>query len=385
MNMKISNLSLLAILLISTSTLYAQNMSAKPPKAKKIPETFKTHGDTRIDNYHWMRLSDEQKEAQNPDDQTKEVLNYLRSENDYLKASLSHTEALQEELFNEITARFKQDESSVPYEKDGYRYYTRYEKGKDYPLYCRRKDGEEFVMLNTPAMANQSTYFAIGSYAVSPNTELLAYSVDRVSRRQYTIEFKDLSKRNRIVDKIENTDGSIVWANDNKTIFYTKNDPVTLRSYRIYKHVLGTDQSEDVLVFEEKDETFNCHVFKTKSEAYIMIGSHQTMSSEYRYIPADEPNAQWQIFSERERGHEYNVDHLGNEFYIVTNWKAQNFRLMKTMAAAKTTAKENSSGGYLLGGNRTVRKLFSGNRAISGIDQIDGKKSGNWKGRIYQI
>lgn len=329
-------------LLLCTLEFSAQTMKNPAPKASKHEHIISTHGDDRVDNYFWMRLSDDQKEADKADAQTQEVLNYLHAENAYLKAELAHTEKLQEGLFKEITARLKPDESSVPYSKNGYEYYTRFEKGEDYPYYCRRSKGKEEILLDGPQLGKQSAYFAIGSYAVSENNQILAYSTDRVSRRQYTIEFKNLSGNTTITDKIENTSGSIVWANDNKTVFYTKNDPVTLRSYQVYKHVLGTPSDQDKLVYEEKDETFYCYVYKSKSDDFLFIASRQTTTSEYRFITADNPAATWKIIEPRSEGHEYSVDHLGDQFYITTNLDAKNFRLMRTPVSAteKTNWKE---------------------------------------------
>ncbi|MCH2223681.1 MAG: S9 family peptidase [Crocinitomicaceae bacterium] len=312
------------------------------PIANKTEKKITTHGDTRIDNYFWMRLSDEQKNAENPDKQTQSVLNYLNAENAYSKTVMAHTEDLQGSLYDEIVGRIKQDDESVPVKVNGYTYYSRFEEGKDYALYCRKKggeEGEEEVMLNGPEMAEGHSYFAIGGRSVSDNNELLAYSTDLVSRRQYTISIKNLVTGKVYKDKIENTTGGITWANDNKTIFYTKKDPVTLRSYQIYKHIIGTDQSSDKLVFEEKDETFGCSVYKTKSKKYLMIASYQTLSTEYQFLDADNPGGEWTIFQPRERNLEYSVNHYEDNFYVVTNWNARNFRLMKTSVDA--TAKDN--------------------------------------------
>lgn len=311
----------------------------KAPIAKKIAEKLTVHGDTRVDNYFWMRLTDEQKKAEKPDAQTQDVLDYLNAENDYLKAKMKHTEKFQEKLFEEIKGRIKEDDASVPVKKNGYIYYNRFEKGQDYPYYCRKQDvsdAKEEIILDGPAMGKDQSYFAVGGRTVSENNQYLAYGVDLVSRRQYTLHFKDLSTGNLLNDKIENTTGGAVWANDNKTVFYSKKDPVTLRSFQIYKHVLGTDQSKDELVFEEKDETFGCSVFKTKSSDYIMIGSWQTLSTEYRFIDANNPNGEWTIIQPRERDLEYSVDHFGDHFYIVTNLDAKNFRLMKTPTSTTT-------------------------------------------------
>ena len=189
---------------------------------------------------------------------------------------------------------------------------------------------DEEIMLNIPEMAESYDYFSVSGMTVSSNENLLLFGVDTVSRRQYTLRIKDLSNNSLLDDKISNTTGNGVWANDNKTFFYVKKDPITLRSHQIFKHVIGTPQSEDQLVYEEKDETFGCYVSKTKSKKYIMIGSYQTLSSEYRYINADNPNDEFLIINKREKNHEYSVYHYGNYFYILTNLNAKNFCLMKT-------------------------------------------------------
>jgi oligopeptidase B len=314
----------------------------KAPTAKKIAKEIITHGHSRIDNYFWMRLSDEQKEAESPDQQTSDVLAYLNTENDYLKSLMKPTEDLQDSLYQEIVSRIKQDDESVPVTVNGYSYYSRYEEGQDYPLHCRKKiDSElnEEVMLDGPKMGKNQDYFAIGSRTISENNKLLAYSTDLVSRRQYTIHIKNLETGDLLSDSIANTSGSITWANDNKTIFYTKKDPVTLRSFQIYSHVIGTEVTEDKLVFEETDETFSCGIFKTKSREYLMIGSRQTLSTEYRYLDANNPEGQWKTIQPRENELEYSVDHFEDDFYIVTNLEAKNFRLMKT--SIQNTGKNN--------------------------------------------
>ncbi|WP_438423553.1 S9 family peptidase [Aquimarina macrocephali] len=339
-------------LLIFTMFFMACNTEKKPdlepyqsieaPVAKKIAEELKAHGDTRIDNYFWMRLSDKQKNAETPDAQTQDVLDYLNAENDYKDEAMKHTEGLQKKLYDEIVGRIKKDDSSVPYNDNGYSYYTRYEKGMDYALYCRKKlddNDKEDIMLNGPELAKAHAYFAIGGRSVSPDNELLAYSVDTVSRRRYVVYFKNLESGEMLSDELKNTGGGAVWANDNKTVFYASKDPITLRQDKIYKHVLGTDQSKDELVFHEKDETFSCFIFKSRSDKYLMIGSSQTLSTEYRYLDANTPNAEWKIIQPRERDLEYGVDHYDDHFYIRTNLDAKNFRLVKTPITA--TAKEN--------------------------------------------
>ncbi|RNC79823.1 MAG: S9 family peptidase [Winogradskyella sp.] len=317
-------------------------LSLTPPTTKKIPKTLKEHDTTRIDNYFWMRLSDEQKNADTPDAQTQDVLNYLNAENDYKNAAMWHTKDLQDTLYNEIISRIKKDDSSVPYTDNGYSYYTRFEEGNDYPLYCRKKitpDAKEEILLNGPKMAKGLSYFAIGGRSISPSNELLAFGIDTISRRKYTIYFKNLITGERLNDQLTNTTSSVAWANDNKTVFYVTKDPVTLRSNKIYKHVLGTDQSEDELVFEEKDETFRTFVYRTRSDKFIVIGSSQTLSTEYRFLDADTPNGDWKVIQPREKGLEYRVSHYGDHFYIRTNLNATNFKLVKTPINAST--KEN--------------------------------------------
>ncbi|MCH2199605.1 MAG: S9 family peptidase [Flavobacteriales bacterium] len=312
------------------------------PVAKMQPEEMTIHGDTRVDNYFWMRLSDDQKKADTPDAQTQDVLDYLNAENAYKDTVLKDTEGLQQKLFDEIVGRIKQDDQSVPVKVDGYWYYTRYEEGQEYPYHCRKKEsleGEEEVMMNVNEMAEGYAYYAVGGRSVSPDNKLLAFGVDTVSRRQYTVHIKNLETGEIFDDIIPETTGGATWANDNKTLFYTKKDPVTLRSYRVYKHVIGTDASEDELVFEEADETFSCYVWKSKSKDYLMIGSYATLSSEVRFVDANNPNGEWQIIQPRERNLEYSVAHYGNDFYIVHNQDAKNFKLSKT--SVNNTGKDN--------------------------------------------
>ncbi|MBQ0736154.1 S9 family peptidase [Aquimarina celericrescens] len=324
------------------TTVERIHQSIEAPIAKKVAKELRAHGDTRIDNYFWMRLSDKQKNAETPDAQTQDVLDYLNAENEYQKAAMKHTEQLQEKLYDEIVGRIKKDDSSVPYNDNGYSYYTRYEKGMDYALYCRKKledNAEEEIMLNGPKMAEGLSYFGIGGRSVSPNNELLAYGIDTVSRRRYTIYFKNLKTGELLSDKLENTNGSAAWANDNKTVFYTSKDSVTLRANKIYKHVLGTDQSQDELVFNEENDTFSTFVYRSRSDKFIIIGSYQTLSTEYRFLSADTPNGEWKIIQPRERDLEYGIAHFGDHFYIRTNMDATNFKLVKTPISA--TTKEN--------------------------------------------
>ena len=321
------------VLIISCNVGENVNQQNTDVIAKKIPKINIYHNDTIIDNYDWMRLSDSQKESEKSDAQTLDVLNYLNAENDYLKKEMSGTESFQNDLFDEFVARIEQNDESVPVSYNGYTYYTKYKEGEDYSIHYRKKNidnAEEEIILNLPEMAKGSSYFALGDKSISENNHLMAYSVDLLSRRDYTIHIKDLITGEILEDKIQNTTGRITWANDNKTLFYTKKDKVTLRSYQIYRHIIGTDPSEDVLVFEEEDETFGCFIYKTKSRKYLMIGSYQTLSSEYRFLDANDPTGDWQVIQPRENDLEYSVSHFEDKFYIKTNWDAKNFRLMQT-------------------------------------------------------
>ena len=343
--MKSITYALIALLFFSISCKTDQENTekivTKGPIAKKLPEALTIHNDTRIDNYFWMRLSDKQKNAEAPDEQTNDVLDYLNAENDYLKETMAHTEGLQKTIYDEIVGRIKKDDQSVPVNDNGYSYYSRFEEGGDYRLYCRKKIGSDMeeIMLNGPEMAEGYSYFGFGSRSVSPDNKLLTYGIDTVSRRRYTIYFKNLESGELLPDKLENTTGGTTWANDNKTVFYTTKDPETLRSNKIYKHVLGTSQSEDVLVYEEKDETFSCGIYKSKSKKYLFIWNSQTLSTEFHYLDANNPDGDWTVIQPREKDLEYDVSHYNDHFYIRTNLDADNFRLVKTPVSA--TTKEN--------------------------------------------
>ena len=313
-----------------------------PPFAEKTPKTIVTHGDTMVDNYFWMRLSDEQKNAQKPDEQTKKVLDYLNAENAYREKMMSHTDSFQNRLFEEIKGRIKQTDMSVPYKDNGYFYITRFEEGKEYPIHSRKKgslDAQEEILLNVNNLAEGHEYYAVGGRTVSPDNKILAYSEDIVSRRQYTIRFKDLITGKNLDDVIPVTSGGITWGNDNKTIFYTKID-ATLRSFKIYRHTLGTNVKNDQLIWHEKDETFSTFIYKTKSKKYLIIGSAATLSNEYQILEADNPTGKFRMFQPRERKLEYSIDHYGDSWYIHTNKDdAQNFKIMVTPETA--TTKEN--------------------------------------------
>jgi oligopeptidase B len=294
----------------------------KPPVAKIVPQELTAHGHTRIDNYYWLNQRD------NP-----EVIAYLEAENAYKDTMMAHTKSLQEKLFQEIVGRIKQTDMSVPYKDQDYYHYTRYEEGEEYPIYCRKKgslDAVEEIVLDVDQMAKGHDYFSVAGYSTSSDNNLIAYGVDTVSRRLYTLYFMDLATRQFFDEQIPNTSGSAAWANDNKTVFYALKDTITLRPYKVMKHVIGTPASEDKEIYVENDETFNTYVFKTKSKKYMIIASSQTLSSEYRFMDADNPDGQFQVIQPREKDHEYSVDHYKDKFYIHTNLGAKNFRLMAT-------------------------------------------------------
>ena len=316
------------------SQIKTNKMSDKiqPPVAKIVPKTLEKHGDKRIDNYYWLN------ERENP-----EVIDYLNKENEYYQKSTVHTKPLQDDLFLEMKSRIKEDDSSVPYLYNDYYYITRYETGKDYPIYSRKKgslEAKEEIMFDCNEMAKGQSYFNLSGISISEDNKWAAFGVDLLSRRQYTIQIKNLETGEILPVKIENTTGGSTWASDNKNLFYTRNDLQTLRSDKIYKHTLGTDSSADVVVFHEKDDTFNTYVYKEKSKKYLVIGSSSTLTSEYQILEANNPNGAFRIFQKRTRGLEYSISHYGDSFYIVTNKdKATNFKLMKTPETA--TSAEN--------------------------------------------
>ncbi|MFC6096040.1 S9 family peptidase [Flavobacterium qiangtangense] len=303
-----------------------------PPVAKKISKTLKKHGDKRNDDYFWLN-----------DRENAEVIDYLNKENEYYEQMTAHTKEFQKELFEEMKGRIKEDDSSVPYFFKGYWYITRYETGKNYPIYARKKgslSAEEEILFDCNEMAEGHSYFQLGGMSISPDNKFASFGIDVVGRRIYTLQVKDLKTGKVFEDKIENTTGSSTWANDNKTLFYTKQDEQTLRSDKVFKHKLGADSSKDALVFHEKDDTFNVAVSKEKSRKYIIITSGSTLTTEYRTLLADNPEGEFKVFQKRVRGLEYDISFYKDSFYILTNKdKATNFKLMKTPENA--TEKEN--------------------------------------------
>ena len=294
-----------------------------PPVADKIPVSFKKFNDIRIDDYYWL------KERENP-----EVIDYLERENDYYEKMTSHTLDLQNKLFKEIKDKIKEDDESVPYFLNGYWYKTKYKEGLDYPVYTRFKDSlnnNEEILFDCNELAKKHDYFNLSNFQISPDNKIVAFSTDVVSRRLYSVQFKNLETGKVYSDKIINSSGSFAWANDNSTLFYTSRDVNTLRNDKIFKHVLNTDYKNDELVYFEKDETFYTNVSKSKSKKFIIISSFSTLTSEFQFLPADNINESFKLFNKRKRGVEYSINHYDDHFYIITNKdKAYNYKLMKT-------------------------------------------------------
>jgi oligopeptidase B len=318
--MKTLTLLVLTMTLTSAMALAGSSGMPEPPRAEQIPRTLETHGHARVDEYYWLR-----------DREDPEVIAYLEAENAYTEAVLAPTDALQETLFAEIVGRIKQDDASVPVRDRGYWRYTRYVEGGEYALHCRRADrpdAAEEVLLDGNAMAAGQDFFSLRGVRVSSDNRTVAYAVDTVGRRQYTLRFRDIETGRDHPEAITNVTPGGVWAEDGRTFFYTRKDPQTLRSYQVWRHRLGTDPDQDVLVFQEDDETFFVSVGKTKSREFLLIHSSQTVSDEVRVLPANDPDGTWRILQPRERGLEYRVDHLPGRFVIRTNLAAENFRLM---------------------------------------------------------
>jgi oligopeptidase B len=305
--------------------------SMQPPVAKKVAKELIKHDHTRIDNYFWMN------QRENP-----EVIAHLEAENAYTDEQLADTKGFQTSLYEEMRGRIKEDDSSVPYFENGYFYYSRNEEGKEYTIYCRKKDsleGEEEILLNGNEMAEGHDYFSVGGLTVSDDNKMLAYGVDTVSRRLYTIYFKNLETGEISSEAIPSCSAGGAWAADNTTYFYTIKNEETLRTERIRRHKVGTQVSEDAEVFYEEDDTYSTYVWRTKSKAYIFIASYQTLASEFRILDATTPDREFAIIQPREKNHEYDVSHYEDKFFIRTNLDAKNFKLVST--SVRTPGKEN--------------------------------------------
>jgi oligopeptidase B len=298
-------------------------MTIEAPVARQIPKELVIHNDIRIDPYFWLNQREDQ-----------EVLDYLNAENDYYEQETAHTKDFEKQLFEEMKARIKEDDASVPYKYNGYWYIVRYEKGKDYPIYSRKKEtleAPEELLFDCNEMAKSHSYFKLVGLSVSPDNTMISFGVDTIGRRQYKLQIKSLITNDLFSDVIENTTGSSTWANDNSTIFYTKKDEQTLRANQIFKHKIGQSKEEDALVFSEEDETFGVAVYKSKSRKYIIIACYSTLTNEFHMLNANTPDAEFEVFQNRIRGLEYSIAHFDNHFYVITNKDdATNFKVMKT-------------------------------------------------------
>lgn len=309
-----------------------KKMEIMPPTLNKVARNLELHGDIREDNYYWLNQKDDA-----------EVLDYLERENDYYEKMTAHTKDLKADLFEEMKARIKEDDASVPYFYNGYFYSTRFETGKDYPIYTRRKgtlEAEEEILFNVNEMAADYPYYNLRGINVSPDNNWVAFGVDTVSRRKYTLYIKNLKTNEILPQSIELTTGNSTWANDNKTLFYSRKDEQTLRANQIFRHLRGTSPGDDTLVYTEEDETFNTYIYKSKSDKYLIIGSNSTLTSEYQVLDANMPGGDFKTFQPRQRGLEYSISHYEDHFYILTNKDgATNFKLMR--ASEKRTGMEN--------------------------------------------
>ena len=296
-------------------------MTTPAPVAKRVPHILNAHGHQRIDPYFWLNQRTDE-----------EVVQYLEAENVYLEQVLAESAPLREELFREIVGRIKQDDQTVPYTENGYSYFTRYSEGREYPVYCRKAivpDAAEEVLLDLNELSKEHAFYDVGHRSISPDNRYLAFGEDTVSRRVYTLRFKDLLTGEFLPDTLPLTNGEAAWANDSRHVFYTRKDPQTLRGERIMRHAIGTPYEEDVEVFQEDDDSFDAHVYRSKSGKYLIILSSQTITTEYRILSTEDPLGTFQVFHPRERGLEYGIFHTGEHFYIRTNLDARNFCLMK--------------------------------------------------------
>ncbi len=339
MSLAIGLASLVSCQSNSDSTML--NKLSEAPDAPQKDSVLSIHGDTRVDPYFWMRLTDEQKLAENPDAQTRQVLQYLEDENAYTKTIMRDTEELQEQLYDEIVGRISQEDSSVPYLENEYWYYTRYEEGQEYPIYARKKEtleAAEEVLLNVNEMAEGYEYYNARGLQVSPDNKLLAFAEDTLSRRIYTIRFKNLETGEMLPDQLPNTQGDGAWANDNESYFYTTKDQVSLLSNKIWRHQLGQAIDDDELKYEEENPSFYIGVTKSKSDEYILIWNQSTLANDFHLLLADQPEGDFQQFIPREERHRYSLEHVGDKFYVRTDWDAPNYRIMEASLGSTTKA-----------------------------------------------
>jgi oligopeptidase B len=298
-----------------------EEIGPKAPVAKVVPHQLEIHGSVRNDPYHWLR-----------DDtrQDPEIRDYLTAENDYTEAVLAPYSAFRENIFKEIVARIPQDDQSVPYEKDGYTYYSRQEKGREFTIYCRRQGPQdpEQIILDVNVEAQGHEFYSSTSPNVTVDGKTMVFGEDTVGRRVYTLRFRDLTTGVDLFDRIEGVTGYGVWATDHQTFFYTRREPKTLRAYQVWRHRVGMDPEDDVLVFQEDDEEFRLSLSRSRSREFILISSDQTLSAEYLALNAARPDSTPKVIIPRQRDHECLLDHFDGQFFIRTNWQADNFRLM---------------------------------------------------------
>lgn len=324
--------SAIMALLISATPALAQNQKdslVMPPKANKVPHVMTDHGDTRTDNYYWLR-DDSRKDPK--------VLDYLNAENAYTESVMKEGKSLEETLFNEMVSRMAQNDESVPYIYNGYTYRTIYQEGKDFPIYQRKpvnSEGEWEVLVDGNERAKGHEFYQLGDLTISPDNKRIAIAEDKEGRRNYNVAYKDLSDNTWKENVLTNISANLVWANDSKTLFYVDKDPQTLLPYQIYRHQYGTDRKQDVKIFEENDDRFYTWMGKSKSEDYILVSIESSTTSESRLIDANAPEKPMVIFSARQEGREYDIDHFNGEFYIRSNHESELFGLYKTASIDK--------------------------------------------------
>ncbi|HCZ8585474.1 TPA: S9 family peptidase [Proteus mirabilis] len=318
--------AMMAILITATPTMAQteKDVIMMPPKANKIPHVMTEHGDSRTDNYYWLR-DDARKD--------KQVIDYLKAENAYTESVMAAGKTLENTLYNEMVERMAQNDASVPYDYNGYTYQTIYQEGKDFPIYQRKpigSDGEWEILVDGNERAKGYEFYQLGDLAISPDNKRIAIAEDKEGRRNYTVAYKDLTDKTWQENVLTNISANLVWANDSQTLFYVDKDPQTLLPYQIYRHQYGSDRKQDVKIFEENDDRFYTWMEKSKSEDYILVTIASSTTSEYRLIDANAPEKPMVVFSPRQEGREYYIDHFKGEFYIRSNHESELYGLYKT-------------------------------------------------------
>ena len=375
------SISLVCVIFANSCQKKETNMSENivPPIAAKKDTVLEKHGDRRVDSYYWLN------DRENP-----EVIKYLKDENEYYQKMTAHTKTFQKDLFEEMKSRIKEDDESVPYLYNGYYYIVKYEMGREYPIYSRKKGSltaKEEILFDCNEMAKGHSYFSLNGLNISEDNKLASFATDLTGRRIYTIQVKNLETGEILPDKIENVTGTAVWANDNKTLFYSSKDKKTLRSDKIHKHILGSDVKKTELVYFEKDETFSIYIAKTKSKKFLVINSSSTLTSEYQFLDANKPTEKFEIFHPRTRGLEYTISHFNNYFYILTNKdNATNFKVMKTLDTA--TSSKNwvdvipHDDSVLIEGIEVFRNYLVAEERSNGLSKI---RIMPWNGEAYYL